>query len=210
MKILFQGDSITDAGRSREVDDANTQLGGGYAFVAASEMLLKHPEKDLLFYNRGISGNRVVDLYARWKIDAINLGPDMISILIGVNDTWHEYGRQNGVEPERYEQIYRMLLDWTLKELPNVKLVLMEPFCLVTGEAVTEDWLSEMGERAAIVKKLAAEYNTVFVPLQEKFNAALDKAPVSYWLRDGVHPAPAGCALIAEAWIEAVTPLIQG
>ncbi len=210
MRILFQGDSITDAGRGREVEDANFQLGSGYAFVAASEMLFKHPEKDLLFYNRGISGNRVVDLYARWKIDAINLAPDVISIMIGVNDTWHEYGRQNGVEPERYEQIYRMLLDWTLKELPEVKLVLMEPFCLVTGEAVTEEWLLEMGERSAIVKKLAAEYNTVFVPLQDKFNAALDKAPVSYWLRDGVHPAPAGCALIAEAWLEAVTPLIQG
>ena len=210
MKILFQGDSITDAGRGREATKANTQLGSGYAFIAASEMLFKHPEKNLLFQNRGISGNRVVDLYARWKIDAINLAPDIISIMIGVNDTWHEYGTQNGVEPERYELIYRMLLDWTLKELPNVQFVLMEPFCLVTGEAVTEDWLLEMGERAAIVKNLAEDYNAVFVPLQDKFNAALEQAPVSYWLGDGVHPAPAGCALIAEAWMEAVTPLIQG
>jgi len=208
MKILFQGDSITDCGRGREIVDPNLQLGSGYANIAASQLLAKYPEKGLEFLNRGISGNRVVDLYARWKIDALNLKPDLISILIGVNDTWHEYGSQNGVEPDRYGEIYRMLLEWTKRELPNVKLVLMEPFCLVVGDTVKEHWLEEMAERAKIVKSLADEFGAVFVPLQDKLNTATAKAPASYWLRDGVHPAPAGCSLIADAWMNAVLTLI--
>jgi acyl-CoA thioesterase I len=208
MKILFQGDSITDAGRGREIAEPNIQLGSGYAMLAAAQLLAKYPGKDLEFLNRGISGNRVVDLYARWKIDALNLQPDIISILVGVNDTWHEYGSNNGVEPERYANIYRMLLEWTKQELPDVKLVLMEPFCLVTGDSVTEAWLTEMGERAKIVSSLAEEFGAVYVSLQDKFNTVTAQAPAKYWLRDGVHPAPAGCALIADAWMEAVTPLI--
>jgi lysophospholipase L1-like esterase len=208
MKILFQGDSITDCGRNRDVTWPNDGLGQGYANLAASRLLADLPAKGLEFFNRGISGNRVVDLYARWKVDALNLRPDVISILIGVNDTWHEYGSQNGVEPARYADIYRMLLQWTCKELPQVKLVLMEPFCLVTGEAVTDAWLEEMAERGKIVSALADEFGAIFVPLQDKLNAATEKAPVRYWLRDGVHPAPAGCALIADAWVDAVTPLL--
>ena len=94
MKILFQGDSITDAGRNRDADTANipSGLGSGYVNLIAAQLLRQHPEDNLQIYNRGISGNRIVDLYARWKVDAINLKPDLISVLIGVNDTWHEFG----------------------------------------------------------------------------------------------------------------------
>ena len=125
--IVCQGDSVTDAGRNRDQTEPNRGLGTGYPLLAAARMLAERPHDNLKFYNRGISGNRVVDLYARWKIDTLNYKPDLISILIGVNDTWHEYMRQNGVEVPRYERIYHELLEWTKAELPNVKLVLMEP-----------------------------------------------------------------------------------
>ena len=122
--ILFQGDSITDCGRDRNAAGPNAGLGEGYAAMAATALLNRKGGGRLQIYNRGISGNRIVDLYARWKIDGLNLEPDVISILIGVNDTWHEFGSRNGVEVPRYEQFYRMLLEWTVRDRPGVKLVL--------------------------------------------------------------------------------------
>ena len=130
-KILFQGDSITDAGRARDAAlPANTGLGLGYPHLIAGRLLSQCPKRGYQFFNRGIGGNRVVDLYARWKVDALNMRPDLISILIGVNDTWHEFGSRNGVEVDRYATVYRMLLEWTRKELPQTKLVICEPFVL--------------------------------------------------------------------------------
>lgn len=201
--LLFQGDSITDCGRGRDVAGPNKALGSGYAMMIAGSLLKKRAEDDLKFLNRGISGNRVVDLYARWKIDCLNLRPDALSILIGVNDTWHEMNRQNGVEPERYGRIYRELLDWTLAELPDIRLILCEPFVLLTG-AVTRDWVDEMDERRAIVRQLAADFNAVFVPFQDAFDQAVKRAPADYWLGDGVHPTYAGHVLMTETWLQAV------
>ena len=121
--ILFQGDSITDASRFKEIENDGDvfiprAFGSGYANAVAARLLLAHPEKNLRMVNRGISGHRVVDLYARWKIDALNLKPDIISILIGVNDVWHEFSRQNGVEPERFEQIY----DMSIYQIMNLEM----------------------------------------------------------------------------------------
>ena len=201
--ILFQGDSITDAGRSREEVPANTGLGLGYPYLVSANLLYNDAELNWQIFNRGISGNRVVDLYARWKIDALNIKPDILSILIGVNDTWHEKARQNGVEVPRYEMIFRMLLEWTKQELPETKLVLMEPFVFLS-EAVDETWLDEIAARRAVVKKLAEEFGAIFIPLQEMFNEALKKNDNTlYWLRDGVHPTSAGHQLIADAWLKA-------
>jgi lysophospholipase L1-like esterase len=129
--------------------------------------------------------------------------PDVLSILIGVNDTWHEFGNRNGVEVPRYEKIYHSLLSWTKQELPDIKLVLCEPFVLVTG-AVTEDWVPEINERRDVVKRMAAEFGAIFVPLQSAFDAAAKSSSAEYWLRDGVHPTPAGHQLISDAWIKAV------
>jgi hypothetical protein len=130
MKILFQGDSITDAGRYTEVGTGvrDSSLGAGYVKLIANRLLCDSPEKNYEIINRGISGNRIVDLYARWKADCINLAPDVLTILIGVNDTWHERGGQNGVEVPRYERFYRELIEWTLSALPNIKIILMTPF----------------------------------------------------------------------------------
>jgi lysophospholipase L1-like esterase len=201
--ILFQGDSITDCGRSREADAVNCGLGGGYANMIAAELLAKEPEKQYKIYNRGISGNRIVDVYARWKIDGVNLKPDVLSMLIGINDIWHEFGSNNGVEADRFDQFYRMVLDWTLKELPDIKLVICEPFALPCG-AISDEWTPILKERQAIVKKIADDYKATFVPFQAMFDEAMTKAAPEYWAADGVHPSIAGHNLMADAWVKAV------
>ncbi|MCC5839630.1 MAG: SGNH/GDSL hydrolase family protein [Opitutales bacterium] len=203
-RLLFQGDSITDCGRSPRDEEVppNTGLGAGYPLILSSQLLERLPAKRLECFNRGISGNRIVDLYARWRIDAIKLRPDIISILIGVNDTWHAFKRDNGVEVDRYEQIFRLLLDYTRAQLPETRLVLLEPFALLTGE-VQAEWIAEMKLRQEIVARLAGDFSAIFVPLQKPFEiAAADTGP-TYWLHDGVHPTPAGHALIARAWLRA-------
>lgn len=207
--VVFQGDSITDSGRNQALDvPPNQELGGGYVNLAASELLESHPEKDYQIYNKGISGHRIVDLYARWKRDALNLQPAILSILIGVNDTWHEMHSHNGVELERFELFYRMLLEWTRKELPETKIILLEPYVLPFG-AVEPNWIPEMAERSRITEKMSKEFNTAYVPLQSLFNDALKRAPQEYWLKDGVHPTLAGHKLISNAWLKAAEPYLQ-
>lgn len=197
-RILFQGDSITDCDRRRETDGPEArrpELGRGY--VARIAPVLHGWQAT----NRGISGNRVVDLYARWKPDALHLKPDAISILIGVNDTWQEFRSGNGVEVARYNAIYRMLLEWTVSVLPRVKLILCEPFVLPCG-AVGPSWRGEIDERRRVVKSLAAEFGAIFVPFQEAFDHALARHSAEYWAADGIHPTPAGHDLMADCWLQ--------
>lgn len=201
--VLFQGDSITDCGRNREERLPNKGLGTGYAALTASKALADFPKLALTFHNLGISGNRVVDLYARWRADGINLNPSVISILIGVNDTWHHFNHNNGVEPQRYGAIYRMLLEYTKEQLPRTRLILCEPFVLRCG-VVKPKWVPEIKERARIVRSLAAEFDAVFVPFQPLFDSLLSKAPAEYWLPDGVHPSPAGHYKMSELWLRTV------
>jgi len=204
-KLLFEGDSITDTGRNREQTQANvgSALGTGYCHLIAAQLLAARPKDALQIFNRGISGHRVVDLYARWRVDAINLQPDVISILIGVNDTWHTFMYNNGVEVERFATVYRMLLEYTRQQLPNVQLVLCEPFVLPCG-VVTEAWVSEMDQRRAVVRELATAFDAVFVPFQSVLRDALRQAPAEYWAADGVHPTPAGHRLLADCWLQEV------
>ena len=202
--ILFQGDSITDFGRSREPQSmTNEGLGTGYPMLVAARINADAPGAGYTVINRGISGNRVVDLYARWKIDALNLKPDVISILIGVNDTCHEFGAHNGVEPERYAKVYRELLAWTKSALPDCKIVLCEPFVSVFS-AVTEEWLPEINERRRIVKELADEFGALFIPFQSILDEAIAKSSPELILMDGVHPRLAGHQVMADAWVKAV------
>jgi lysophospholipase L1-like esterase len=202
--ILFQGDSITDTGRSR--DDtcslSTHALGSGYASMAAAQLLCNRAHHRLHVYNRGISGNRIVDLYARIRCDTINLKPDLLSVLIGVNDTWHGFVGNNGVDIPKYERIYRDYLHETLEANPKIRFVLCEPFVLRCG-VVTEDWIAEMTQRRAVVKKLAEEFGATFVPFQQLFDEAVKTAPPEYWARDGVHPSAAGHCLMAQAWLSA-------
>ncbi len=208
-KILFQGDSITDCGRTSSGGAGfNGQgLGPGYPGMVASRLWCDHPDAGYEVINRGISGNRIVDLYARWKMDALNLNPDVISILIGVNDTWHERNWQNGVEVPRYERIFRELLAWTKEALPNVKLVLIEPF-IGDNEGIA-DMAPEVAERAAVVRKLAAEFDAEFLPMQQILNDnAKRSGGLGYWFTDGVHPSPAGQQLIADEWLKLMAPYL--
>ena len=207
--VLFQGDSVTDCGRATcgGAGFDSKGLGPGYPGLVSARLLCDRPDVDWTFYNRGISGNRIVDLYARWKIDGLNLKPDLVSILIGVNDTWHHYSYGNGVELDRAERIYRELLTWTKNALPGVRLLLMEPFCLDMG-ALNEEGIRDVSLRGEFTRKLADEFHAVFLPCQAILNEALKKAPPEHWLADGVHPTPAGHQLIADHWLEAAKPLL--
>ena len=205
ISILFQGDSITDCGRSREYANLRpgAGLGAGYPTLIAARLFCDHPETEWNIMNRAISGNRVVDLYARWKIDTLNLKPDVLSIMIGVNDTWHEKANQNGVEVPRYARIYRELLEWTKSTLPAIKLVLLEPYVLDFG-AVGPDWIDEINARRQVVRELAKDFGAVLIPTQDILDEASKRASKEYWLADGVHPLLAGHQLIADAWLKAV------
>jgi lysophospholipase L1-like esterase len=203
--VLFQGDSITDTGRNREDPGPNlaNALGWDYCNHVAAQLLRDRPSDGLRFYNRGIGGNRSVDLYSRWKVDAVNLKPDVISILVGVNDTWHEFTCGNGVELDGFETVYRMLLDYTRQRLPEVQLILCEPFALMCG-AVTEAFIQDLGARRNIVKTLAEAYQSCFVPFQRALDDALTLAPPDYCTVDGVHPTAAGHSLLARCWLRTI------
>lgn len=194
--FLFQGDSITDVDRDRNND---AKLGLGYPLLFAAKYGKKYPEQ-YNFINRGVSGNRIVDVYARIKSDIINLSPDYMSILIGINDVWHEIGNHNGVDAAKFEKIYAMLIEEVKEALPNIKIFLLEPFVL-RAAATDENWdyfHRETLLRAAAVKRLAEKYGLVFVPLQAEFDKVSENTENSFWLSDGVHPTPAGHKLIEE------------
>ena len=201
MKVLFYGDSITDAGRNYGMLHGEEAMGSGYVKYAAAGLKERGlTDEDLI--NRGISGNRIVDLYARIKLDCWNHQPDFVSILIGVNDVWHELEIQNGVELDRFEKMYRILIEDTKKVLPNVKIMLCEPFVL-EGAATSSrmEQFLEVYKYAEVVKKLAEEYGLYFLPLQEKLSQAAANG-VENLLSDGVHPAKAGAEIIASEWLK--------
>lgn len=206
MRILFQGDSITDAGRSRNEDWI---LGRGYPHLVEASLGYEEPNQHE-FFNRGISGNRIVDLYARIKCDIINLKPDIMSILIGVNDVWHELGESpNGVSADKFFKIYSMLIEEVLEALPNIKIMILEPFVLEAC-STTEHWdffKTEVAKRAEMAKKIAEKYNLKFIPLQKGFDDLAKKAPNNYWIGDGVHPTPKGHEFIKGKWLEAFKSL---
>jgi len=202
MRILFQGDSITDVGRSRE---NNIQIGWGYPLLVKAELGFEKPGEHE-FLNRGISGNRIVDLYARIKSDIINLKPDFMSILIGVNDVWHELLESpNGVDAEKFFVIYDMLITEIKAALPNIKIMILEPFVLRAG-STEEHWdtfSTEVLKRAEKAKLIAEKHNLKFIPLQNKFDELAKLAPNDYWLTDGVHPSSMGHELIKNEWLKA-------
>jgi len=196
MRIVFQGDSITDCGRGNG-------LGTGYAYLSTAAITKDGDAHECI--NRGISGNRIVDLLARWRRDCVNLKPDYLSILIGVNDVWHEFNdNPQGVDAELFERVYDIVLEQTFKFCPNVKVVLLEPYVL-HGPATDPNWdvfNTEVTLRREAVRRLAKKYALPTIPLQEIFdNAVATVAPAAHWSGDGVHPTPAGHALIAQHWV---------
>jgi lysophospholipase L1-like esterase len=204
--ILFQGDSITDAGRNRDEKQANIPwaLGSGYSLLASAHILNKYADKNLTIYNRGIGGNKVYQLKERWQGDCLDLKPNVLSIHIGVNDYWHTLDFNYTATVDTYEQDYRALLKQTREALPNVKLIICEPFGVLGVKAVTEKWFPAFDAYRAVAKKLAGEFNAVFIPFHSIFTNAQKYAPGSYWTADGVHPTLAGASLMSEAWLQAI------
>ncbi|MBI1282282.1 MAG: GDSL family lipase [Anaerolineaceae bacterium] len=200
--VLFQGDSITDSGRQRY---ESTSLGDGYALITAAWFSALYPTKKVSFLNRGISGNRVTDLVARWNEDCIALAPQYLSILIGVNDMWRRYDSNDPTSTEEFESNYRRLLDQTVKEL-NPKIILCEPFLLPVNEQ-QKSWRSDLDPKIEVVRRLASDYKTILVPLDTVFAEAAQQREPAYWLPDGVHTSPAGAALIAQTWLKALNAL---
>jgi len=204
--VLFQGDSITDAGRDKEnkAPNNNRALGTGYAFLAAANLLNTYASKQLTVYNRGISGNKVYQLADRWDADCIDLKPNVLSILIGVNDFWHKFNGKYDGTIQVYRDDYRKLIDRTLTALPSVKLVIGEPFAVNNVKAVTDAWYPAFDEYRSAAREIATEYGAAFIPYQRVFDEARKVAAPSYWTGDGVHPSLAGAQLMAEAWLAGV------
>ena len=197
--VLFQGDSITDTGRNREKGD---DLGQGYAYQIAAQCSSLLPELGLRFINRGISGNRVIDLQSRWQRDCLDLDPTWVSIYIGINDTWRRYDQNSPTSAESFEKTYRDILVQTRAKL-TAKIVLVEPFVLPIPED-RRTWREDLDEKIHVVRDLAREFKTYFVPLDGLFAQAATMAPLEYWAPDGVHPSAVGHALIANAWLNAI------
>lgn len=205
--ILFQGDSITDAGRNRDEGGANAGLGGGYAFLATAQLRKTLADRNISCYNRGISGNKVFQLSDRWKEDALSLQPDLLSILIGVNDFWHTLNDYDGTA-DVYEQDFRALLKRTKEQLPDVTLVIGEPFVVLEGSAVREEeWIPDFRAYQKAARQIAREFDAAFVPYQSVFDEASKEVAPTYWTGDGVHPTLAGSQLMAEAWLQTVNQL---
>ena len=198
-KVLFQGDSITDAGRNRE-DPAS--MGFGYANFVSAWLSAKYPDHKIEFLNRGIGGNTVIDLENRWDRDCTELQPDRLSILIGINDCGREIRSEEGHTAEGYNAAYRRILD-RVKSGTKAKLIILEPF-LVPGGADREGWREKLDSRIHIARTIARDYDAIYVPLDGLFAAASTRREPEFWSIDRVHPTQAGHALIAQAWIRAV------
>ena len=212
--IVFVGDSITDCGRKPNdigplAPLGAQELGYGYVLLLGCELLSRHP--DWQIYNRGISGNRIVDVYARWKPDCLHLKPDILSILIGVNDVTLHFMADNGVGRKRFERFYRELLQWSQDKLPNCRLILGEPFLIVDesfsmklGLNLTElaECRRELQPRQDMLRSLADEWNMAFIPYQDIFDRACEGSSASVYLSDGVHPTAAGHYIMAQEWLK--------
>jgi len=186
-RILFQGDSITDGSRGRTADP-NHILGHGYVFITAARQGAAFPGLNLEFFNRGVSGNTVLDLEKRWQADTLELQPDLLSILIGVNDN-------SKVDTEQFQQVYDKLIGDAKAANPKLKLVLCEPFVKHTGKLD-----AGIRTRQEIVARLARKHAAALVHFQRVFDEAVKRAPADYWIWDNVHPTYRGHQLMADEW----------
>ncbi|MFY9152696.1 MAG: SGNH/GDSL hydrolase family protein [Prolixibacteraceae bacterium] len=203
--LLFQGDSITDGNRGRNTDP-NHIMGHGYAFSIASRLGADFPELDLKFYNRGISGNTVSDLADRWQKDTLELKPDILSILVGVNDVDRAIKSGELNQVVQFENMYRLILEQTKTQFSDVQFVLCEPFILPVGRVKEnwEAWNSEVMKRQAVVRKLAIEFDAVLVEFQKVLNKASKSIAPEYWIWDGIHPTVPGHELLTREWLKCI------
>jgi lysophospholipase L1-like esterase len=195
--ILFQGDSITDCGRSREND---AELGAGYARIVAGLLGVENPEWNLKFLNRGISGHRTADLVNRWTEDCTALKPDFLSILIGVNDVWRRYDANDPTTAEAYYENYKTLLSRARTELGDIPILLLEPF-LLPEPVDKQTYRDDLDPKIQMTRRLSREFQTYYLALDGLFAEQSARTKPAFWSADGVHPTWEGHALIARAWI---------
>ena len=206
LTFLFQGDSITDGNRGRSLDP-NHIMGHGYAYSVASRIGADFPEEGFTFYNRGISGNKITDLQKRWETDTLNLKPDVLSILIGINDTAATLNKPaEATTIDEFESIYRGLLTDCRRANPEILFVLGIPFVYPVGKRAEnfEKWRDDTNKRQAVIRKLDGEFAAVVVDYPAVFDKALKKAPAEYWIWDGIHPTVFAHELMAREWIKQV------
>ncbi len=203
MRILFQGDSITDGGRDKsDLSD----LGRGYAALAAKRLLSEFPDRQLEFINRGVGGDRAYNLKRRWQEDCIDLKPDLVSILIGINDIWKPADLP-WVDYD-YEEDYRFILEKVKRET-KAKIIILEPFLLhVLPDR--DQWRKNFNLKIDAARKLAREYADAFIPLDGYFARASVQEDPAYWAEDGVHPTGAGVELIADHYVETLKKVLFG
>ena len=204
MKILFQGDSVTDAGRDRSNP---ADLGEGYPKFASAMIQDSYPDDDFEFVDLGIGGNRTEHLVARLESDFIEIQPDIVSIMIGINDVWHHYSHAIETTDEQFEENYRTVLD-AIKSRTNARILMIQPFLLETVDPAKQALCEELARKQAIIKRLADEYADAYLPLDEILHQEVDVEPAEY-SRDGVHPTPDGACRIGEAYLGAIAPLIE-
>ncbi|MEU8709833.1 SGNH/GDSL hydrolase family protein [Streptomyces sp. NPDC048565] len=196
--VLFQGDSITDVGRLVERD---SPLGNGYVRMAAERVLTARPDAGITFVNRGVAGDGVSDLRARWREDALDIQPDVVSVLIGVNDTWRRYCSDVVTSVRAYENDYRTILAQVRDEL-DAQLILIEPF-LVPVQDEQWAWREDIDPRIQAVRRLAEEFDAELLAADGLLNqAARAVGGAELIAGDGIHPTPLGHTVLAEAWTE--------
>jgi len=204
--ILFQGDSITEWGRDKNKSAVNDfgALGSGYVLLTAATLLRDYAAKNLKIRNTGVSGNKVYQLADRWDTDTLAIKPNVLSIMVGVNDYWHTItsGYQGTIDT--YRDDYKKLIESTLKALPGVKLIIGEPFAMKDVKAVDASWYPAFNNYRQAARDVAFGYGAAFIPYQTIMDEALKLAPATYWSIDGVHPTPAGASLMAQAWAQTV------
>lgn len=201
--ILFQGDSITHAFRKQSEIGTSYQLGAGWVMMTAARMQAQYPQMNLRVLNRGECGHGVEALLERWDRDCLSLRPTVLSLLVGVNETIDRFLNGRSLPVAAFRDAYTQLLMITRQALPDIRLVLCEPFLLEVG-AVTSEWLNDLHPRRQVVRDLAVEFGAVHVPFQDVLNRASLAADAEHWLFDGIHPNAAGQWLLMDAWIAAV------
>lgn len=214
LKLLFQGDSLTDGGRNKEIVGPNEGLGGGYVGLIASRLLCDNP--DIEVYNRGVFGNRIADMYARWIEDAINIPFNVISIMNGVNDIGFAIRQNRGADAQKYEFIFEQLLNETKESHPDADIILCQPFLIKRVYERENDiyenwdrWSTAIEERGEIVRSLSKKYGALFVEFKPAIENALKRAPAEHWSVDCIHMTCAGNELLARTWLDAARPILN-
>ena len=207
--IVFQGDSITDMARGRNTWDQNHLYGHSYVFLLASRLGYERPRSGIRIFNRGQSGDRCVDVEARWAEDTLALRPDIVSLLVGINDVLLDVDNGTGVDAERYAAVLTALVRQTRQALPGVRFVLCEPFAFpdAAKPAYRAPFTARVPQHQQVARRVAEAEHCLFVPLQEKFDEAYRSCPelgAAYWIWDGIHPTAAGQQIIARQWLRCV------